>query len=180
MSKGGARKRPQMEIQISGMKEGERAFTFETKAEDLELPMFEGMVTVGGTLRKVSNQYFLRSRISGTFHGECDRCLAEVRREITAPMDIYYYIGVAESEGGDDDLEMRTIEPEQDVIVLDEEVRQAIAIQVPLKTLCREECVGLCPRCGADLNTGDCGCQTDEIDPRWAKLAEAFKKKDLN
>ena len=180
MPKGGARKRPQMEIQISGMKEGERPFQFESTAEDLELSMFEGMVKVAGTLRKVSNQYFLRSDISGTFHGECDRCLAEVRREISTPMNIYYYVGVTDSEAGGDDAEMRTLEAEQDTIVLDDEVRQAIALEVPLKTLCRDECSGLCQSCGADLNKEECNCTREEIDPRWAKLADAFKKNDQN
>jgi uncharacterized protein len=48
--------------------------------------------------------------------------------------------------------------------------RDAILLNLPLAPLCREDCVGLCPICGADLADGDCGCEEDSGDPRWAAL----------
>ena len=50
--------------------------------------------------------------------------------------------------------------------------RDAVAEVLPMSVLCREECAGLCARCGADLNAGPCDCTDDEGDPRWAALAE--------
>jgi uncharacterized protein len=51
-----------------------------------------------------------------------------------------------------------------------------VAEALPMSVLCRDDCAGLCPRCGADLNEGSCDCTDDEMDPRWAAL-EALRMK---
>jgi uncharacterized protein len=61
---------------------------------------------------------------------------------------------------------------EGDAVDLDELVREQILLGLPSRRLCREECKGLCPKCGADLNAGDCSCEQGEADPRWSALAE--------
>ena len=55
-------------------------------------------------------------------------------------------------------------------VVLDDLVREQILLGVPSYPLCREDCAGLCPRCGQDLNRGRCECDTAPVDPRLAKL----------
>ncbi|MEI6499759.1 MAG: DUF177 domain-containing protein, partial [Armatimonadota bacterium] len=57
-----------------------------------------------------------------------------------------------------------------DDLDLSELVRQLIAMHLPTRPLCREQCPGLCVHCGKDLKTGPCHCQDDPIDPRWAGL----------
>ena len=64
---------------------------------------------------------------------------------------------------------------EHHVLDLTEATRQYSVLVIPMKPLCREECAGLCPSCGHNLNQGPCDCSSPEIDPRWTKLAE-FKK----
>ncbi|MFC1930004.1 DUF177 domain-containing protein [Chloroflexota bacterium] len=64
---------------------------------------------------------------------------------------------------------------EHHVLDLTEATRQYSVLVIPMKPLCREECVGLCPSCGHNLNQGPCDCPSPEIDPRWTKFAE-FKK----
>jgi len=49
-------------------------------------------------------------------------------------------------------------------------VREQILLHIPPPPLCRDDCLGLCPRCGKDLNDGECGCDRAVIDPRWAAL----------
>ena len=66
---------------------------------------------------------------------------------------------------------------EGDSIDLDELVREQILLALPTRHLCREDCKGLCQKCGADLNAGDCSCEQGETDPRWAALAD-FKRRD--
>jgi len=56
------------------------------------------------------------------------------------------------------------------VIDLTEAVRQYTLMAIPIKPLCNEECAGLCPHCGHNLNQGPCGCPVQEIDPRWSAL----------
>jgi len=55
-------------------------------------------------------------------------------------------------------------------------VREQILLALPSRRLCREECKGLCPTCGADLNAGRCDCEQREVDPRWSALAELKDK----
>ena len=59
---------------------------------------------------------------------------------------------------------------EHHILDLTEAIRQYRVMALPMKPLCREECAGLCPTCGKNLNTGPCDCPANEIDPRWAKL----------
>ncbi len=166
-----------MEIRISGLADGDYPFEFETAPEAIGLEGFVGTVRVGGSLRKSSNQFFLTGRVIGTYVSQCDRCLVEVRQEIDVPINVYYITADEASASAQEEaeVEVRTLHPDEHAIVLDEEVRQSISVEMPVKVLCREECRGLCPNCGADLNQGECGCSSEDIDPRWTRLAELFK-----
>jgi len=175
------KRHPAMEIHIGGLHDGEYPFAFDVPASAIGLDdTFVDNVRVTGELRRVSTQYLLRSTIQATCARECDRCLIPVRKHIDIPMDIYYRMSTDErSSGGDkDDIEMMTLHPDQESIVLDDEVRQAILLEIPLKFLCSDGCLGICPGCGVDLNKERCKCDESQIDPRWAKLAEVFKKKE--
>ncbi len=59
---------------------------------------------------------------------------------------------------------------EHHILDLTEAVRQHALLAIPMKPLCREDCAGLCPRCGCNLNDGPCDCPTEAINPRWSKL----------
>ena len=103
----------------------------------------------------------------------CDRCLTETE----VPIEIFFSkeIDMKQSaEGRIDDLD------ETDFIDgynLDTEklVYGELLLNWPMKTLCRDDCKGICKKCGKNLNEGDCGCDTVELDPRMAVIAEIFK-----
>jgi uncharacterized protein len=59
---------------------------------------------------------------------------------------------------------------------VDEELLEMLEMDFPTKILCREDCAGLCPKCGKNLNLGTCNCVTKEIDPRLAPLAKLLEK----
>ena len=61
---------------------------------------------------------------------------------------------------------------EHHILDLTEAIRQYTLLAVPMKTVCKKDCSGLCPTCGKNLNEGKCDCPTQDIDPRWSKLAE--------
>ena len=61
---------------------------------------------------------------------------------------------------------------------LDEEIREELLLSFPMRFLCREDCPGLCPKCGKPLSQGDCGCPTTEPDPRLAVLKKLFDKNE--
>lgn len=102
---------------------------------------------------------------SGTVHapwvGECRRCLTQVSGDVVASVEELY---VREPEEGE------AYPIEGDHIDLEPLAREAIVLGLPLAPLCRPDCQGLCPVCGADRNAGDCGCDLGGGDPRWAAL----------
>jgi len=57
-------------------------------------------------------------------------------------------------------------------LVLEEIVREQVLLSIPARTLCRQDCKGLCPRCGQNLNSGTCACETVPADPRWTALSD--------
>ena len=67
---------------------------------------------------------------------------------------------------------------EHHILDLTEAVRQYALLAVPMKPLCREECAGICPSCGRDLNQGPCDCPTPSRDPRWSKLDKLLLAND--
>ena len=94
----------------------------------------------------------------------CDRCGAEVTRKFQYTFE--HFLAVSLSGDQNDDY----IETPDYTLDIDELLRSDILLEMPSKYLCREDCKGLCPKCGADLNLKDCGCVTKNTDPRFEVL----------
>ncbi len=62
------------------------------------------------------------------------------------------------------------------ILDLNEAIRQYTILAIPIKPLCRQDCAGICPQCGHNLNEGPCACPVQEIDPRWAKLTNMISR----
>jgi len=105
----------------------------------------------------------------------CSRCLAAFDYPLEVRFAEFFQLGRpgAEEDADDDDDRMIHV-VDEDVIDLDPYLKENIAVNVPAFPLCREDCRGLCPVCGADRNVQDCGCQTERIDPRWGALKDLF------
>jgi uncharacterized protein len=105
----------------------------------------------------------------------CSRCLSKFRQ----PLKIKFeeeYLPTIDAESGaplpsPEEASVFTID-EQHILDLTEAIRQYSLLAIPMKALCKKECAGLCPNCGKNLNEGKCACPTQNIDPRWSKLAE--------
>jgi uncharacterized protein len=143
---------------------------------DVVLTSIDGGVEVAGTVRS-------------QWTAECRRCLRPVGGDVVAEVrEIYRPVApasVAAIRGGSgaaakgaagvestssDDLDEETYPLGADHLDLLPLARDAVLLNLPLAPLCREDCVGLCPTCGADLADGDCGCEEPSGDPRWAAL----------
>ena len=68
---------------------------------------------------------------------------------------------------------------EHHVLDLAEAIRQYVLLVIPMKTLCRQNCAGLCPSCGHNLNEGSCNCLPQEMEPRWSELSKLALAGDL-
>lgn len=104
---------------------------------------------------------------------ECSRCLKSVTYALDLQIDEEFYptvdvkLGVPAEPPPDGAF---TIDSHH-ILDLGEAVRQYAIINSPMKPLCGQDCAGLCPSCGADLNGSKCGCPQVTFDHRWAKLA---------
>ncbi len=119
----------------------------------------EGPVTVRGQLQASGrDEYLWRGHVHGVMAGECRRCLTGVRDELDIDVDAAVFTADPELVTGP---QARSHPGSVTVVDVTEVVREelALAAQADL-LLCREDCAGLCPRCGADLNAGPCGCHT--------------------
>jgi uncharacterized protein len=108
---------------------------------------------------------------------ECDRCLATLSIPVEASFDLLYVppIGTGdEHELGENDLSLGFYQ--DGTIDVDDLAREQIELALPMARLCSEECRGLCPACGANLNLGECACSEDQVDVRWAGLKELKSK----
>ena len=103
----------------------------------------------------------------------CSRCLNTFGQPLTIKFEEEYLPTVDIITGApldiSEDAGAFTIDKHH-ILDLNEAVRQYALLVTPMKPLCREECHGLCPECGKNLNEGPCGCPATEADPRWAKL----------
>ena len=110
----------------------------------------------------------------------CARCLASCDRLSKLDLEEECYPTVDPSTGRnmsppDESEGVLHIDTRQ-ILDLSDVLRQYLLTDEPLKTLCRSDCRGLCPECGADLNTEKCKCDGPVIDPRWGTLAELLPK----
>jgi uncharacterized protein len=125
-------------------------------------------------VRKQGDVFLVTGRIDGTLRLDCGRCLEPFDVAVGAPFELRYMPveeGGApdeEREVGDDDL--TTAYYRENAIDLEELMREQFQLALPMKPLCTEACKGLCPECGANLNTTACDCKPKWEDPRLAGL----------
>ena len=110
----------------------------------------------------------LRIAMAVDLVGPCWRCLADARAHLDVESDEFSADGRDPDAPFDEDLDSAYVH--EHTLDLAAWSRDAIAEAVPVRLLCREDCAGLCPQCGADLNEGPCGCAHEERDPRWDGL----------
>lgn len=121
-------------------------------------------VRVTGAARNRADVLTLEMAVSTTLHTCCDRCGKELLVNKRVP---YTCVLAQEAHDGGSDEIVLLEDGQADLEAL---ARTAFILDMDTKFLCSEDCKGLCPRCGADLNQGPCSCGR-EPDPRWAVLA---------
>ena len=161
-----------MKIQVGGLSEGVHPYSFTATPAELGVEAdFAEDIAVEATLEKSNGEFLLRATVATNANWQCDRCVAQYRNPIAAGYQMYYIW-----EGGDgarfDPAEVQVIPPGSNMIDIGEDVRQTLLLSVPLKRVCREDCKGLCPHCGKNLNEGTCGCTVTLPDGRWDKLKD--------
>jgi len=149
-------------LDLASLPAGRSSVELEARAEELGLEpsAWEGPVRGRLTVEKSGEQVTVRGHVDAVALQECVRCLGPARIELHAPLELF-----AERSGGRRGAEEADLERDDYMkfhdgrrLDLREEARETLLLEMPMVPKCRPDCRGLCPRCGADLNQGPCGC----------------------
>lgn len=130
-------------------------------------------VRITCNVRKLQQSVFLNGAIETVIHMTCSRCLETAILPVSAPFR--YTLVPATPEESREEIELSEEDLEYgyyegDIVDCDPLIYEQIVLQIPIKVLCMEDCRGLCPGCGTNLNLGACNCPSDRIDERLAVL----------
>jgi uncharacterized protein len=172
-----------MLIELFSVKDSPHKFEFLLAPEEIELEqenvkLIENIKTIGELAKGIA-QVDVGGVISTKAEIECTRCLQLIEKEFEIPFKATFIAPEdltkeKESELHESDLDVSVYE--DDKIDLTELVREQIILNLPDRIFCREDCKGLCAKCGENRNLIDCKCEEKEIDPRWAALRELKSK----
>jgi len=143
-------------------------------------PLLEGLdcvlagpVRVHGRLQATGEgRYYWHGKLAAQVAEQCRRCLTPVPVEVTADVGALF----TRDPEAQDDPDSYPVARDATAIDVTPAVREELILAIPRYVVCREDCRGLCPRCGHDLNTGPCGCAPAAPNLRWQALA-ALKDK---
>jgi uncharacterized protein len=116
----------------------------------------------------------LRGKLSGTFRIPCARCVEPVDKVLEPEFDLIFRPADADSQSSERAITASETEIgyyQKDGLLLEVVLREQVLLALPARTLCKENCKGLCPRCGENRNVTACNCDEGPSDPRWQALA---------
>ncbi len=158
---------------------------FPTSLLGKEIPLLVKPVRADLKLNRSGDKVSVRGTVGTVVRLSCSRCLEDFSYDIDTDVDILYQPlkkGINDpacreapevEELRVDDF--RVAAYSEPVLNLDEDVREAIHLAIPIKPLCREECQGLCPRCGQNLNIKRCDCITHSISKKFSELGKLLE-----
>ena len=145
------------------------------RAADPGLEFSQAAIRGAVNLSKHGHDILVRGHLEGELSLACGRCLEPFAAPVEADFDLILIPGPvseasAEVELSEDELDLDFYVGE--TVDLEAIIREQIILMLPLKPLCREDCRGLCPICGSNLNRESCSCQVNQNDSPFAKLAK--------
>lgn len=143
---------------------------FETSfdASGIDSDVISGEVLVKGAVSDHSGLIVLEGEITPSLTAVCARCGNEFNYSV--PTKLYAKVAASLENGDNDDFVIM----EDQKIDITEIARSALILDLPSRFLCRDDCRGICQKCGADLNKNPCSCDDTERDPRWNALLGFF------
>ncbi len=146
----------------------------------LERPEVLGMSDIhwSGSVSRASSGWRLLAGIDYVQTLACSRCMKPREERVDTELDLYLVVNSPQPLGGEVELDSSDL----GMLALDDEVletgpilHEQLELNIPMSTLCKDDCAGLCPHCGADRNDEPDCCAGDEIDPRWQVLKDLTK-----
>lgn len=146
--------------------------SYEMDMSKVELDGYYPFISPVSVFSRVENRADLISlnvKVKFTLSHPCDRCLSDVIKEYEYKFEHILVVAI------DDDRNDEFIAVPEYEIDLDELLRADILLELPSKYLCSDNCKGICPKCGKNLNIGSCDCNTTHIDPRLEVLKKLIE-----
>jgi uncharacterized protein len=156
----------------------EVALDFEADSAEcgIEGVSFRDLMSVKLTIQKVREEYYCQGYVVVPVEEECSRCLNMFNTELSGELSFVVKTGEGKAliseNSGEDVVHVKAGEL---VVELNDLIRQALLLSLPLKPLCSPDCKGLCPSCGANLNEETCDCKAEEMDERWEGLRDLLE-----
>lgn len=164
-----------MKLLLSECPEGHKQMALEATAEALDLGALietRGPVSVTLDVERRGDQLAVRGTARVILKASCARCAQPVERLLEGEI-----LAFADRRGKDEPRDEAALEQEGSILyhdgmelTLTDPIREAVLLEEPAQVLCREDCKGLCPQCGSDLNLETCSCASRGVDPRWEAL----------
>ncbi len=126
-------------------------------------------VSVSGDIKSISNMLYMTLAISAEYVAQCSRCLSDTTEVLKFTINEVFAKPELENENDD------VIILDSNEINLGDIVVESLSCALPITSLCNENCKGLCPVCGCNLNIEECSCEVEDIDPRLAVLKDFLK-----
>jgi len=167
-----------MKIFRSELEVGLKKKLFEISSESMEedsIRFYEDSIKCVISSENSPHGYYLRGELNVPFLEQCDRCLIDYKMDHHIDFSILLTDQRELVTGEEVDVVYFT--EQQDFIDIAPVLLEYTMLDQPLKNVCREDCKGLCPSCGCNLNEKDCNCSDATNDPRWDKLKKLNKLK---
>ena len=116
----------------------------------------------------------LRGQFAGDFELPCARCVDPVVTHLAAEFDLIFRPAGVDAENPERSITAPETEIgyyQKDSLLLEDVLREQVLLSLPVRTLCKPDCKGLCPRCGENRNSQNCSCEEGPSDPRWEALS---------
>lgn len=154
----------------------QRRYTIEVKAPSFEDLVFSGPLHGTALLTRTAQGVLLEAHLETVVRLTCDRCLEPFDQPLDVAWSEEFHPSVDILTGRPlpvdlDDLDEAIVIDSHHIMDLAETIRQHLLLALPIHPLCRPDCAGICPVCGAVRNREPCTCQAEPVDPRWAALA---------
>ena len=173
-----------MRIELANLEGGKGTFAHAYEPGDLALEdervsLLEPPAVSGG-IRQKGSRVHVGGKVTARLQVECDRCLKLVELPIESDFKLEYvtaeeYQAQQAVELTEKDLDLSVFDGE--AIDIDDLVKEELVLGLPDHVLCNENCKGMCAVCGLNRNLTECGCETHEVDPRWAGLKKLVNSK---
>ncbi len=167
---------PVLKLNIASLSEGHAETRLSVTASEIALddyPEYSYPISAKLDIEKIGRNIFIKAGLQAQVDLICDRCAESFSTQVEDAVQLLYTTDQNMRDREDEDVFV--ISETTDIIDIENPVRETLVTALPVKRLCKEDCRGLCPSCGTNLNVSSCDCQSNRMDPRWEKLQQLFK-----